>query len=329
MIPIVDIPLVVRNFCSQLKGVFTRIEQRDHFEAFVTALSVSENKTIAGVHQQLFNGPTYESLHNYMSGSPWSVEKLQETRLQYVKQQMVKESEIKRLTPKSDTTAGAELSLSEKQFPRVVAIDASFIHHTGEKIYGVYWFWDYAKRCYTLAQRIVISTLVTQEKLVPLGWKLYHRGFLEEQKVYLEEAGPEPDSDEAAWAEYDRLIETYETNQQQHKTQNELAVELVDECEQIDLSVDAYVCDGALACPEIMDAIEKHGKAWVSKLAKSRLVQTAAGGFEPIEAFARAIPEESYKPINVETRHGESRTYWCFSKCLMVHKWRKLRVVIS
>lgn len=329
MLPIVAVPLVVKEYCHWFRSVFKRREQYAHFEAFITALCVVENRTIAGIHQQLLDGPTYESLHHFMSGSPWSVDRLREARLHYVKKRITKKPDVQFLAMTGDSAGGASPSRGEKQFPTIVAIDATFAHHTGENIHGVYWYRDYAKRCYTLAQRLVISTLVTPDKLVPLGWKLYHRGFLDEQKNYLEEMAPEPDSEEAAWAEYDALIEQYEQNQKEHKTQNQLAVELVDECEHLDLDVDVYVCDAALACPEIMGAIEKHGKAWVSKLAKSRLVQVAAGGFETVEKFGHSLPKESFKPVNVETRHGEHRQYWCFSKVLMVHKWRKLRVVIS
>jgi SRSO17 transposase len=325
--------MVAKDFCSQFRGVFNRPEQYDHFEALITALSVSENKTIAGVHQQLFNGPTYESLHHFMSGSPWSVEKLRKMRFQYVKLQMAKKPDfqvsIPCLTMKHDTTHSAELLSSEKQFPTVSSIDATFAHHTGENIYGVYWYRDYAKRCYTKAQRLVVNTLVTPEKLVPLGWKLYHRGFLDEQKIFLEETVPEPEADDAAWAEYDALVEKYEENQKEHKTQNELAGELVDECEQSGVNVNVYVCDAALASPELMNTIEKYGKAWVSRLAKSRLVQTKKGGFETIESFAHSLPKDVFKPVHVETRHGEARTYWCFSKAVVVHKWKKLRIAIS
>jgi hypothetical protein len=333
VLPIVSIPLVVKNFCSQFKDVFNRPEQRSHFETFITALSVGENRTIAGVHQQLVDGPTYESLHHFMSGSPWSVEKLREVRFQYVKQEMAKKPDlqpgISYLGMKRDTTYSAALLSSEKQFPTVSSIDATFVHHTGEDIYGVYWYRDYAKRCYTKAQRLVLNTLVSPEKLVPLGWKLYHRGFLDEQKNYLEETAPEPGADEAAWGEYDALVEKYEQNQREHKTQNELAVELVDECEQADVNVDVYVCDAALAGCELMDNIEKHGKAWVSRLAETRLVQTKKGGFETIKSFAHSLPKDVFKPTNVETRHGEARTYWCFSKSVVVHGWKKLRIVIS
>lgn len=333
MLPIVSIPLVVKEFGSWFRDVFNRPEQRDHFEAFITALSVGKNRTIAGVHQQLVYGPTYESLHHFMSGSPWSVEKLREMRFNYMKYQMSKKSDIQFSSQlvgmKRDTTYGAKLLSSEKQFPTVSSIDATFVHHTGENIYGVYWYWDYAQRCHTKAQRLVLNTLVTAEKLVPLGWKLYHRGFLDEQKNFLEEKAPEPDAAESEWAEYDALIEKYEQNLTEHKTQNELAAELVDECEQLAMNVDVYVCDAALAGPELMDKIEKYGKAWVSRLAKTRLVQTKKGGFETIESFAHSLPKDVFKPIDVLTRHGEARKYWCFTKSVVVHGWRKLRIVIS
>ena len=333
MLPIVDVPLVVKTFCSWFRGVFRRVEQFEHFEAFITALSVSQNRTVAGVQQSLVDGPTYESLHHFMSKSPWSIDQLRKRRLEFVKDKLVSQPReqptVKVLAMIDGTTPGARGSGKTNKLPVVCSIDATFIHHSGERIYGVYWFRDYAKRCYTLAQRLVLSSLVTPEKLVPLGWKQYHRGFLDEQKAYLEEVAPEPDADEAAWAEYDKLVEKFEENQREHKTQNELAGELVDECEQSDLNVEVYVCDAALAGPELMGKIEGHKKAWVSRLAKNRLVQVATGGFETIETFARSLPRDVFKPVDVETRHGELRKYWCFTKCLMVHKWCKLRVVIS
>lgn len=359
VVPIVAIPVVIREFCNWFESVFNRPEQRRNFEVLITALTIAKNRTIAGLHQLMFDGPTYEELHHFMTNSPWSTEKLRELRLEYVKQhvqvalrgpatkQISSGHSITKLLPgnvavrpasspaaaNTLTTlamAGSADSETGGQAPPViVSIDATFIHHTGEKIYGVYWYRDYAKRCYTLAQRLVLSCLVTNEKLVPLGSRLYHRGFLDEQKEFLEDQGPEPDADESSWVEYDKLVEKFEQNQENHKTQHELAAELVDECEQLGINVDAYVCDAALAEPELMEKIDLYGKAWVSRLAKSRLVQTANGAFEKIESFAHSLPKEVFKPTNVETRHGQPRTYWCFSKCVMVHKWKKLRIVIS
>lgn len=365
VLPVVGIPLVVKEFCASFSGAFSRPEQRENFETVVTGLAVSENRTIAGIHQQFLNGPTYESLHNFMSNSPWSVERLSELRLEYVRRKFTKTiaaesqpriqvlSEARHTIENSSKNFTFEVALASESaqnvdrqnlqqaeylkelqpnkfgFRAVVAIDATFAHHTGKNIYGVYWYWDYAQRRYALAQRLVLSTLITLQKQIPLGWRLYHRGFLEEQKIYLEATQPAAEADEAAWEEYNELVEKFEQNKKEHKKQQELAGELVDECEQLKLPVDAYVCDAAMALPELMDRIEEYGKAWVSRLAKNRLVQTAKGGFETVESFARSLPKTAFALVNVETRHGQKRTYWCFSVVVMVHGWKRLRIVIS
>lgn len=354
MLPIVRIPLVVQEFCSEFAGVFTRREQKESFEALIAGLSMSENRTIAGIHQRLLEGPTYERLHHFMTSSPWSIEKLAERRLQYVKEQMpsvLKKSEFsaritsersvmelvncqpdKSIVPALETGKELQhLGIEAHDLPVVTTLDATFVHHTGGDIYGVYWYWDYVNKKYTLAQRLVLSTLVTPKKQIPLGWRLFHRGFLDEQKLYLESVKPAPDAGQAAWDEYNGLVEKYEQNKQEHKKQHDLAAELVDENEQLCLKIDAYVCDEALAVPELMDKIDGYNKAWVSRLAKNRLVQTehANGGFESIESFAKSLSKEAFKPVDVQTRHGQKRTYYCFSKCLMVRGWKKLRIVIS
>jgi hypothetical protein len=56
---------------------------------------------------------------------------------------------------------------------------------------------------------------------------------------------PASDAPEAAWAEYNDLVEKYKENCKDHKTQLQIAAELVDECESTDFKIDAYVLDGA------------------------------------------------------------------------------------
>jgi hypothetical protein len=326
VLPIVRIPLAINGFCTQFSDVFKHPAQFKHFESLITGLCVSGNRTIAGIDQSVIYGTGYDGLHNFMLGSPWSVDDLRKQRFQYIKEQLEKKPDILRIAMKSDTTQGpSDIS----KFQRVVVIDATFGHHTSEDIYGSYWYWDHARRSYVLAQKLVLSTLVTPNKLIPLGHKLYHRGFLKEQKIYLEATKPAADADEVAWEEYKALVERYEQNESEHKKQQELATELVDECEESNLQADAYVFDAGLATKELTDKIDRLNKPWVSKLAKTRLVQTNKGGFETIESFAKSLPREVFKPVDVETRHGEKRKYWCFSKSVQVHEWEKLRIVIS
>lgn len=352
VVPCVSIPLVIRTFCRQFASIFKRPEQYTNFEALITGLVVSENKTIAGIYQCLPFGPTYESLHHFMTESPWSVDDLRLLRLRLVKERMVtrkKDPDILCIAASNATAYGASKNggnnaggtpndtrcspqnphqSSDKEL-RIAQLDATFTHHTTEGIYGVYWYWDYAKHSYTLAQRLVISSLVNVGKLVPLGWKVYHRGFLADQKLFLEAQKPAPNADETAWQEYNELLKQYEQNEMEHKTQPVLAGELVDESEEHNLGVDVYVCDAALGTAELLDKIAEYGKAWVTRLSETRLVQTAKGGYEQVRAFAKSLPKDAFKPVDVETRHGEKRRYWCFTKCVMIKNWKKVRMVIS
>jgi hypothetical protein len=158
---------------------------------------------------------------------------------------------------------------------------------------------------------------------------MYHRGFLREQKLYLEETKPASDAPEADWEAYNDLVKTFEENCVEHKSQLQLAGELVDECEDAGFVKDAYVLDGAFLEKELMHKIEAYGQAWITRLAKSRLVQVATGGFVPVSDFAKSLPKEAFTPVTVHTRHGEKRTYWCFCKNMMLKDWKRLRVLVS
>jgi len=308
VLPISQIPAPIKNFAGVFGEVFSHPAQEEHFCEYLTGLIASGNRTVAGIHQRLTTLKGYDSLHHFMADSPWSAEEMRKKRLDWIKNNL----------PPSKPN---ELS--------VVTVDSTFIHHTGEKIHGVYWYWDYTKKQFCLAQRLVMTSLVTPSKLIPLNSQIYHRGFLKEQKLYLEATMPAPDADNTAWDEYNDLVQKYKENCQEHKTQLDIAGELIDECEKLGFNKEAYVLDGAFLDKDLMDKIEKHGQAWVSCLAKSRLVQARGSAFETIESFAKSLSTNDFKPVIARTRHGEERTYWYFAKNIMIKDWKRLRVVIS
>jgi SRSO17 transposase len=308
LLPIAGIPLALASFSTLFRSAFSRQIQYQHFQEMLAGLIVSENKTVAGIHQGLLlNDNGYDSLRKFMSRSPWSVEDVKEQRLQYVKEQVVVKS--------GDVVT--------------VPIDGTLLPHSGETIHGVYWYFDYAKKAYKLGQRIVLSTYATPTAQVPLGRRLYHRAYLDEQKQFLDATKPGDEASEEEKRQYADLVKAYEENSRKHKKQPQLAEELVDECEQYGFKKDAYVLDAALLTPELAEKIEQHNQAWVSRLAKSRLVQATGSRYERLDAFAKSLPKGAFKKIEVVTRGGEKHTYWVFSKCVKVKNWQKVRIVIS
>ena len=131
------------------------------------------------------------------------------------------------------------------------------------------------------------------------------------------------------WEAFNDLTKQYEENCIEHKTQLKIAEDLVDECEEFGFKKDAYVLDGAFLDKQLMTRIEEYGQAWITRLAKSRLVQIATGGFVSVEEFAKSLPKEAFTRTEVQTRHGERRTYWCSGKNMMLKHWKKLRILIS
>jgi SRSO17 transposase len=307
VLPISDIPTPLREFAQQFRNVFKHPAQREYFEIILAGLIASENRTLAGIHQRLVEDIDYGGLHHFMSDSPWSHDGLRQARLEWT---------AKRL--KSDSGS-----------PKVIAIDSTLLHHYGDQIHGVYWYYDYVKHNFCLGQKLVAATYVSPGITVPLGMEVYHRGFLNEQKLYLQETKPAPTAIQEEWDEYNSLVKKYEENCNLHRTQLDLAGELVDECERHEIPVDVYVLDGAFLDVDLMDKIESHERGWVTRLAKNRLIQLRSGKFDTVEALAKSLSKENFKPVTLKTKSGEERTYWVFGTNTKVKFWKKLRVVIS
>jgi hypothetical protein len=308
VLPISDIPASLREFAAQFEKVFKHPAQREHFEILLTGLIASENRTLAGIHQKLVGDVDYGGLHHFTTDSPWSHDDLRKARLEWT---------------------AKELAARKAYSPRVIAIDSTLLHHAGENIHGVFWYWDYVNQNFCLGQKLVVATFVSPGTIVPLGMELYHRGFLKEQKLFLEETKPRADAGKEEWDEFNSLVKQYEENIKLHRTQLDLAGCLVDECEKHEIPVDTYVLDGAFLDIELMDKIESYDRAWVTRMAKSRLVQLPSGKFDTVDAFAKSLPKEAFKPVTLRTRLGGERTYWVFAKNTKVKFWKKLRLVIS
>jgi len=300
--------MVMQSYFRGFQGIFNHPAQSRHFSELVTGRIVSKNKTIAGIQQNLVMSSTsYDGLRRFTTRSSWSTDAVKDQRLEWAKSKLC----------------------GQKEYPTVVSIDGTLVHHTGNQIDGVHKYFDYAEKKYCLGQRLILSCLATPSQAIPLGHRLFRRGYLAEQEEYLEEVYPDPEANEDKWQTYDELEKIYEQNAANYKTHSDLARELVDECEHYKFHKDAYVVDAGLLTIELADHIESFDGAWISRLPKSRLVQATGSQFQSLLSFAKSLSKESFQKTCVKTRHGEEREYWTFSKSVMVKDWKKLRIIIS
>ncbi len=113
-----EISAPICRFASTFRKAFNHSAQEKHFAEYLTGLIASGNRTVAGIHQRLIPDTEYDSLHHFMTASPWSPDTVREKRLEWIKSKLP--------------------AALEK--PTVIAIDSTFLHHTGEDIHGVYYY---------------------------------------------------------------------------------------------------------------------------------------------------------------------------------------------
>jgi hypothetical protein len=158
----------------------------------------------------------------------------------------------------------------------VVAIDDTLLPKTGRKMPGAGRLWDTGTGRYVHAQCLVASHYVERDKDYPLGYR-----------EYLKHDG------EGAAA-------------QGFKTKVELAMELVDECEELGCPAENYVFDAWYLSKELAGHVEAYGRGWVSRLKPNRVIYTEDGRMG-IKEWEETVSREAFKEARVL-----GKSYWAY-----------------
>ena len=266
-------------------------------------MAVLERPSIQRMSQCFVDGPCQSSLNKAITASPWSEEAVNQRHLELI-----------RPHHRNGFTVGI--------------LDSTFIHHPrGQNIYGVYKYWDYVERQYTYAIQLVTAAVSTNDRLDGFGYKIYHRSFEGQERLYLEHTGipdDEPDVDTLR----SRLVEllSFQLHKRQARTKNQLAVELIDEMESSGVTPNAYVLDSGLFAPEVIERIEQSDKPWVADSAKNRTVYYKDQKYN-CETFQQTISKELFKETTVHVR-GQKRTRWMYSCTVRIRRYGKVRFAI-
>jgi len=254
-----------------------------------------DKPSVKRISQCLVDGPCQSSLNKSITSSPWSQESVNQKRLESIGQ------------------------YHENGFT-VGIIDSTLFHHPrGQNIYGVYKYWDYINKGYTYAIQLVTSAISTNDRLDGFDYKIYHRSFTKQEKLYLENSTV-PSEEQDISILRNRLIEplNFQLHKQQAKTKAQLAVELIDEMESSALAPDAYAIDSGLFDPIVIERIVQAGKPWVADSEKNRIVYNKRQTYN-CETFNQTIPKESFKEITISIRHKE-QTRWAFTCTVSIHE---------
>jgi hypothetical protein len=161
ILPIMAIPPSIAQGVSCYSDIFPRSETFQHIQEYCTGLVVLERPSIRRMAQCFVDGPCQSSLNKALTASPWSVEELNQKRLEGIE-------------------------AHHRQGFTVGILDSTFLHHPrGQTMYGVYTSWDDVEHCYTYALQLVTAAVSTQDRLDGCDYRMYHRDFEEQERLYL------------------------------------------------------------------------------------------------------------------------------------------------
>jgi len=153
MMPIIEFPPIVSDYGECFTEVFTNKRQINHFNEYLTGLMVSDNVTVTGINNNFVDAKNQSSLNRFLTQSKWDETKLNNLRLDLLRQK-----------PKTGWNKFG-----------CVSIDDVLAHKTGEKIEGVARFYDHVDRKYVIAHNLVTSQYVDKRTGYPLDYRIYFK----------------------------------------------------------------------------------------------------------------------------------------------------------
>ena len=133
MLPLVEFPELVEHYAPFFTGIFSA-EAFIEFKRYVSGLVVSENKTVEGMNRLFVNeSRNQSSLNRLLTESPFSLERLNEARLDLL----------------------ASLPGTQMKAKGVFSVDDTLLMHYGQDFEQIAKLWDHVSGTYVLAHDLV------------------------------------------------------------------------------------------------------------------------------------------------------------------------------
>lgn len=312
MLPIVGVPTTVGQAMAAYRDVFCRDAGFEHVSRYVTGLILSPNKTLQGIYDlQVWNRdcpPSRRTMHEAVFEAGWAAEALMPRH--------------RALVAPAHRGRGHE----------VLCLDWTFAHHErGPHIWGVTKGWDYVEQRLARYQTVVTAVVANRARIDGVEVVVQVPKVYEEEMAYLNATV------QASYAQMEaartRLLELlhHVAHRQAYKKRTEIALEIVQQLEQEGHFPQAhYAFDNGLLTFDLTRWIEGAGKHWVSEVESSRHIQWY-GQWRRVDEVAVELRHghpESFRPITVRCRNGETKSYWAFTKVVRLKRYGRKRLVI-
>jgi hypothetical protein len=330
MLPVVELPEIVRHYAAWFEPVFSA-EALVQFERYVSGLIVSENKTVEGINRLVvYESRNQSSLNRLLSRSPFSEKQLNQRRLALL-----------------DSLPGTRLK------PKgVISVDDTLLSHYGQQFEGIAKLWDPVEEHYVWAHNLVNLHYSDDQTDYPLLFELWQPADLAKleqglqaaqvklrpSKFALKEDAP------AKWRQY--LVGVWS----RHQSQPEVAALYESKLYIARRLLGQLVADySSLKLPVTFDNwyTQPAFCRFLSQELKLPYVGTLTGvdevilksGREPLESLAERLKQEHltalksgspplFRPISIAYK-GQKEVYYSYCRTLRVHNFGKQRVVIN
>jgi hypothetical protein len=277
----------------------------------VTGLIVSPNKTLQGIYaQQVWEEykPTRRTMHEAVFEAGWQAEELLPRH--------------RRLIAPEHRGRGRE----------VISLDWTLVHHErGPHISGTTKSYDYVERRMGWFQTVVTGVIANRQLIDGIDVRLQVPHVCKEEEAYLK-ATVQASYEQMEQART-RLLELLHHLEHKlaYKKRTEIVVEMVRQLEEEGQFPQAdYAFDNGVLTLELTRLIESKGKHWVSELESSRLIlwQDQWRRIDEVATELRHQHPESFRPVAVRCRNGETKQFWAFTKSVRRKRYGRKRIAM-
>jgi len=327
-LPIVAPAPLVTTHADAFRTLFENRCQFQHFQHYLTGLMVLSNKSLANIARCVLASADKTNLSRFLSDAPWPEVQVNHRRIRYVLQQTKAQRQ-----PKAES---------------VLVLDDTLCEHVGSLFGYVDRHYNHSDGSYPLAHNPVTSFYVSGPVRIPLHLRLYRRyEEITQWEAFVKKHFPDQEipTQKKARARLHKALDPLLLQDQdfaalhaQFRTKIALGIELVETAIRHKVPFGVVLFDGWYLAEELVKALERRRKAWVSILKKNRNLETNsfvlkdadghpisfAGPHIAVEDLIAHIPASAYRAVTV----GDT-TYWCFSLVVRIPSLGRVRLVIS